>query len=103
MNNNARHFGVYGSACSSAIADLAGIPVVPEQIWYADFDYRREVFGEGCIPDSYWTGNQRHHQYAGNYTGTWANTTLNIDASCAMGLTAGSHHYYDPNGGSVCP
>ncbi len=103
LNNNARHSGVYGSACSSALADLAGIPVVPEQIWFLDPNYVRDVYPASCIPDTYWTGNQRHHQYATNYTGTWLNTTLTINASCAMGLTAGSHHYDDPNGGSACP
>jgi len=72
-------------------------------VWGGFIQSKLNVTVPSCIPDSYWTGNQRHHQYAVNYTGTWRNTALQIDASRAMGLTAGSHHYDDPNGVSACP
>jgi len=104
LKGNARWAGAYSSACYPHMSDLAGIPSVPDNIWFAHDNTPRTVWGEGCIPDSLWKYQQRHHQYAIGYTGTWGSATLEIDASCGGGRVAGYHQYNaNPQYPDACP
>jgi hypothetical protein len=93
--------GVYGSVCTSYLADLAGISPVPYFIWGADWDenYNTAVMDDqSCAPDNGvpngdWIYNQRLKQYWGSVSGieqTWGGYTMYVDEDCANSLTTPS-------------
>jgi len=90
--------------CVRAPISWRGLPTVPDNIWFANANSQRTVWGEGCIPDNLWNYQQRHHQYAVNYTDMWGSATLTIDASCGGGRVAGYHQYQaNPQYPDACP
>ena len=86
--------GVYGSACSSALADFATNPVAPDGVWIAawikPYEYRPEatVWNVACLANSLWPSQQRLRQYSGGHDETWGGLTLNIDSNVLDGIVA---------------
>jgi len=106
--------GVYGSACSSALADFSTNPVPPDGVWIAawirPYEYRPEatVWDVPCLADSLWPNQQRLRQYSGGHDETWGGLTLNIDSSVLDGIVAAlnpPHVPANPNpaDGSIAP
>jgi hypothetical protein len=90
-NNQA---GVYGSACSSALSDFAGVSNVPDVVWIAawmvPYQYRSDatVWNVSCLSNTLWTNQQRLRQYAGGHNETWGEVTINIDSDVIDGPVA---------------
>jgi hypothetical protein len=94
--------GVYGSS-SSTIHDQAVTPYPnrPDDIWFANWNGKTNLFGDSAFPDTLWSGSQRLHQYQANVAETHGGVTITIDRDydggavvgpgqgCASGLVAG--------------
>jgi len=84
--------GVYGSACSSALADFQNLPAAPDGVWIAvwtkPYEYRPEatVWNLACLANSLWANHQRLRQYSGGHDETWGGLTLNIDSNVLDGI-----------------
>lgn len=77
---------VYGSACGSAVLDWASISNVPDAVWLAFWPGgpgNNNVWGAPCVPDGYWSFDQRYHQWWGTHNDTRNGVTLSIDTDCA--------------------
>jgi Rv2525c-like, glycoside hydrolase-like domain len=90
MNSLGGHPGVYGSACSSNIANLRNSSPDPAAIWpawYTDPSHT-SVSSVTCIGNGYWNQNQRIVQWANkkalSTTGNGNNDTP-VDFDCADG------------------
>ncbi|HET9849207.1 MAG TPA: glycoside hydrolase domain-containing protein [Candidatus Dormibacteraeota bacterium] len=77
--------GVYVSSCSG-VTDYASFPHPPQDVWLANWDGRLTTWGIGCVPDSYWYGDQRIHQFT-NQSPTWS--PVSIDRDCENGDVTG--------------
>ena len=91
--------GVYGSA-DSTIRDLVnavgtGYPA-PDDIWVARWN-GLQTTSDPAVPSSYWSGQQRIHQYSGDHYETYGGVSLQIDGDYVDGATA------DTGGGPPAP
>ena len=89
--------GVYGTASNAQTDWRPGLfTYTPDAVWVASWyctgstcSYNpTSVFGIRGLSDSYWTNNQRIHQYWGGHNETWGGVTFNIDANYANGPVA---------------
>jgi hypothetical protein len=81
--------GVYGSA-NSTIRDLVSMleedtGTVPDDIWIARWNGKKDVYGEPVVPDYYWSDHERVHQYRGGHKETYGGVKLNIDCNYVDG------------------
>lgn len=97
----AQKSGVYGSACSSYINDFVNIAHKPDFIWFAWWNGNPSTANITCINSGYWTGHQRHKQYAGDHSETYGGITLRIDNDCSDGPVYYSIDRYDSSTGCV--
>jgi hypothetical protein len=89
--------GVYGTATNTQTDWRPGLFAnTPDAAWVASWyctgstcGYNpTTVFGIRPLSDSYWTNNQRIHQYWGGHNETWGGVTFNVDANYANGPVA---------------
>jgi hypothetical protein len=89
--------GVYGTATNAQTDWRPGLFAnTPDAAWVASWyctgstcGYNpTTVFGIRPLSDSYWTDNQRIHQYWGGHNETWGGVTFNVDANYANGPVA---------------
>ena len=83
--------GVYGSP-TNAVNDWINIPLPSrmDAVWLARWNNVMSVFGVAPLPDTYWTNNQRIHQYIGPRNETWGGVTFNIDNNISDAPVAGA-------------
>lgn len=77
--------GVYGSSCGSAASDWATLGRPPSMVWLADWNLDPDVWGLRCVPNGYWSGDQRIHQYRGGHWESYGGIGINIDNDCEKG------------------
>ncbi|MGN6253180.1 MAG: glycoside hydrolase domain-containing protein [Marmoricola sp.] len=77
--------GVYSSA-GSAIAALDTVRldppqgfVLPDQVWLARWDRKKNTSAPGYLSDEGWAGQQRVKQYVGGHDETWGGVRIAID------------------------
>jgi hypothetical protein len=91
--HNRGYVAGYYSSSASGIADEASAVgtgnQVPDDIWFANWNGRANIFGDPYIPDSYWVNHQRLHQYQGGHNESYGGVTLNIDNDVDDGQLAG--------------
>lgn len=80
--------GAYGNSnslmrdLSVAISTNRPNYVAPDQIWYAQWDYKQTLDGSRYVPEfknDYWANHQRMKQYSGGVTETWGGVSMNVD------------------------
>jgi len=82
--------GIYGSAGGAKWTDFAGQASAPSDAFVANWNMTANVWNLGSlIPNSYWVGDRRIHQYIGGHDEVNGGSTLNIDTDCALGQVAG--------------
>ncbi len=92
---SAQHAGVYGSACSSYLADLASDGTPPDFIWGADWDGISSPSQLSCVAPRQWIYNQRDKQWKGPHVETWGGVSLVIDSDCFDAPVYGNRAPYD--------
>jgi Rv2525c-like, glycoside hydrolase-like domain/CARDB len=89
--------GVYGTASNAQTDWRPGLfTSTPDAVWVASWNCTgstcsynpTSVLGIRGLSDSYWTNNQRIHQYWGGHNETWGGVTFNVDANYANGPVA---------------
>ncbi len=85
--------GIYGSSCGSAMGDWSGLSNPPTDIFAAQWNGVNSVWNLSCISNTWWTYDQRHHQFRGGHAECYGNCSapnypdrLNIDSDCANGV-----------------
>lgn len=82
--------GVYSSA-SSGISDLVAASgtsyTEPDALWIANWNGLQTTIDPN-VPDAYWPGHQRLHQYRGGHKETYGGVTLNVDSNYLDGPVA---------------
>ena len=84
--------GLYSSSNTLAAIVLdGGVPTAvmtaPDAIWFARWpsDSKTQpgdpTLSDPAIPDQYWAGHQRIHQFRGGHQETWGGVTVNIDSN----------------------
>ncbi len=89
--------GVYSSGASGItdLVDQQGTGYLePDDIWIADWN-NEQTTDDPYVPSSYWSGQQRLHQYKGAHDETYGGVKINIDSDYLDGATA------DTSSGSV--
>jgi hypothetical protein len=60
----------------------------PDAVWFANWNYLGNIFGDPYFPDSAWPNHQRLHQYAGGHPEGWGGYVLDIDSDIDDGPLA---------------
>ncbi len=84
--------GIYGSPCTSYMADFHSINPPPDDIWHAHwllpYQFRENVtvWGAACgLTDELWADRQRIRQYSGGHKEAWGGVSMSIDSNIADG------------------
>lgn len=78
--------GVYGSSCGSNMSGYATITYKPGQVHLAAYGTNKTAYSVPCVSNTYWSQNQRVHQWAKNASETWGGVQLTINKSCSDSL-----------------
>lgn len=96
--------GVYGSSNSTianeASAHASGM-VVPDAIWFANWNGTSNVFGDPAFANSLWSNHQRLHQFQANLTESWGGASVTIDQDYNDGPTVGPPASCVPGGSGI--
>lgn len=96
----AQMVGVYGSTCSSELADFSSDGDAPDYIHGADPSTGYHTSTMSCVPSNLWTNHQRQKQYSDKGTNvtstthaeTYGGVTLTIDNDCSDGPVYGQFY-----------
>ncbi len=82
-------YGLCGNG-NSYVSDWADIPNIPDDLWVSrltnsGYYSQASVYSIPCVSDSFWSENQRIHQYAANFNDTYGEVTINIDSDVIDG------------------
>jgi photosystem II stability/assembly factor-like uncharacterized protein len=78
---------VYGSP-TNANADWTSVGHPPDDVWLALWNGVASVWNLSPLPNSYWSHNQRIHQYTGGVNQTYGGVKYNIDQDFLAGPVA---------------
>lgn len=88
--------GVYGSTCSSHVADWSKLVDVPDDVSTADYNDVASAYNLLCLSNSLWSHNQRIAQFSQSDSASYGGSpTEYFDEECADGslITPGATTY----------
>jgi hypothetical protein len=92
LHNRGYVAGFYSSSASGIAVEASAVGTgnqVPDDIWFANWNNRTNIFGDPYFSDALWSNHQRLHQYQGGHYESWGGVTLNIDSDVNDGQLAG--------------